>query len=307
MAFLKKDVKDALIARYRDDLAETLQTVADAFGTDVGTARHYIAKAGIAIRDVSDMTDRDLGIASPDIEDITSSKAFRDAVSAAVRESIGAQMGAGGGMDFAAFMSEMRQLTSAFQQQSPGYNKPISPEEVARRQEGGDGFFRLIAEASEAVENFGRQGAAKRGLVPEYLVGANGIYAPTDNGEEMFSPGQRLFYTEPPPRDFTPLNELAAGIMHTQMVWLGLPTPGPEKMLANGLIVAAGGDPFADDRKRGKRNSNMAEVVPDSGVVEIGPRKIMGTSIEGVADDGRARFSITKGQVARPVSGPVFA
>ncbi len=252
--------------------------------------------------------DTSLGIGLPSVEDVTSSRAFRDAVSDAVKAAMAERPPAGQApADWADFMSNMRQLTEAFQVQSPGFNKPLPPEEVAKRASGRDEFFRLIMEAAAAVENFGRMGAKSRDLVPEYLVGSGGILANTDQGEQMFSPGQRLFYTEAPPKDFLPLNLRAGEIMHAQMQWLGLASPGVETLVKNGLITAEGGDPMAEDQKRTNRNNQFAEIVPDSGVVSVGARRIMGATVEESSDNGRGRFAITKGQVGRPVTGPVFA
>lgn len=256
----------------------------------------------------AEVSDETLGVGVPDIADITSSPAFRTAVADAVRAAMAERPPAGqSAADYADFMSNMRQLTEAFQVQSPGFNKPLPPEEVARRSAGRETFFRLIVEAAEAVENFGRQGAAKRDLVPEYLVGSGGILADTDQGEQMFSPGQRLFYTQAPPKDFLPLNMPAGEIMHAQFQWLGMPTPGAEALVNSAVITANGGDPNAEDQKRANRNSQFAEVVPDSGIVSVGPRRILGATVEESSDNGRGRFAITKGQVGRPVTGPVFA
>lgn len=307
MGRLSNETVAEMVGLYRDDPETTLGDVAGAYGVTAETVTKHLHAAGVPIRPEGG-NESDKGTA-PRMDDITKTPAFQEAVAKAVAQTLadlGAPKAEAAPADWAEFMQSMKQLAQSMDQQRPGYAKPLSPEELADREEGRIAFFRLLDQARDAVEEYGRKGARERGLVPEYTVGPNGFYMPTDDGEQLFSPGQPLFLTAAPPADFEPLNEAAGLIMAAQKQWLGEEVQDVGEMVAAAQMRALGHDPDKADRDTARRTRVVAEIDHDRETVRVGPRRIMGTTVEETGNDGHTQFRLTKGSPARPVSGPVF-
>lgn len=307
MGFPNKEQSDAIVAAYRDDDVATVATVASEHEVSEATVLMCLKRAKMPLRD-GDAELAGIPPSAPAVD--TASPAFKEAVASTVAEvlaNMGAPQASAAPSDWAEFMQSMKQLAQSLNDQKPGYNKPLSPEEMAEREEGRKAFFRLIEAAKDAVEEMGPKGARERGLLPEYIVGPGGIYAMTESGEQLFSPGQRAFLTIPPPIDFEPLNEAAEAIMLAQKQWLGQERPDVGEMVAAAQIRAMGRDPAeASDRRTNRRSRDVFDLDADAPVVDVGPRRIMGAMVQDSGNDGHTQFRITKGLVGRPVTGPVF-
>lgn len=318
MAALTQEKIDAIVAAYRDDPSATLNSVAEANEVSWATAKKYIEAAGVPIRGESSPSDEDLGIedvapnATPDIQSLLQTPEAQDAIARAVAShlaAIGAQAVpaatpvAGGGAAWDDFMKQMERFTESINVQKPGYQKPLTPSELALRQEGQTEFFAALRKVRLDIAEHGKQRAASMGLIPHYIVGEGGYYGSTAQGETLFGPGTHLYLTTPPPEDFLPMNEAAGIVMRAQMQWLGEPTPPIEELVAQAMMRATGGgdmlEVVGDDAPI---HNDDAALVPGHDVTAVGPKRTFGTGVpELKAVDG----PLSPGSEGRP-RGPVF-
>lgn len=323
MSRMSNDQIASIVALYRDDATATLEQVAEASEITVATVRKHVEAAGIVIREDAGAgylspSDEELGIgieeAAPiNMAAITRTPEFRDAVAQAVAEALrqvsakpaipSAPEGANSS-EWLAFMQQMERLTESVNIQKPGYQKPLTPDELESRRAGEAEFFRLLREVRLAIADHGKQKAVALGLIPEYIVGENGFYGSTASGETLFLGGQRIYLTAPPPEDFLPMNESAAGIMRAQMQWLGEPTPSIEELVAQAMMRARGSDSLHIIGNEEPVHRDDASLVDPSGdIIDIGPKRTLGTSVPELVVQQHGPLS--PGAATAP-KGPVF-
>jgi hypothetical protein len=284
MAAHTKESIARAVDMYRDDPSATVETVAEAAGMSPEFVRKSIEQAGVPIRDYRGLTDEDLGIGM-DMDAITSSPAFQDAVAkavAAAMANIVPQNAAptSSTPEWQRFMDQMERMTDSLNVQKPGYQKPLSPEELGLRAEGEMEFWRLIRRVRLDIADHGKEAAVRMGLVPMYIIGENGFYGSTAQGETLFAPGLQIYLTVAPPEDFLPMNETAGAIMRAQMQWIGEPTPDIGELVAQAMIRAKGGDSTFIVGDASPSHSDDAMIVDASlAPVNMAPARTMGTNV----------------------------
>ncbi len=283
MAFLNKEQIEQVVSSYRDDPTATMETVAEANNTTVATVRSYLDKARVAIREAADESDEDLGI-GVDVESMVQSDVFQKAVADAVAAALSkigmpqASAANGAPPEWAQFMDKMERLTNSLDVQKPGYQKPLTPDELTLRAEGYAEFTRLLRNAKLATLEHSAQKAVSLGLVPEYVVGEQGYYGNTAQGETLFASGQRIYLTSAPPEDFLAMNDAAAAILQAQLQWLGEPTPSIEELVAQAMMRVRGADTTFIVGNDAASHSADAILI-DAERVDVGARRTFGTSV----------------------------
>lgn len=305
-----KEGIESIVSLYRDDDSATLASVAEAAGLRPETVRRYVEAAGVPVRDDAGASDEDLGIGM-DMDSITQSAAFQDAVAEAVAKALAqrnikpadtGQHEGPGSPEWLKFVEHMERLTESVNVQKPGYQKPLSPDELESRREGEKEFFALLRNVRLDIADHGKDKAVSLGLVPEYIVGEQGFYGSTASGEILFLPGQRIYLSAPPPEDFLPMNNSAAAIMRAQMQWLGEPTPAIEELVAQAMMRARGSESLSIVGDATPQHRDDATLI-DAEAVNIGPKRTMGTSVPELTVTSHGPLS--PGSTTGP-KGPVF-
>lgn len=294
MGALPQEKTDAIVAAYREDPSATLNSVAEANEVSWATAKKYIEAAGVPIRGESSPSDADLGIGSSeaagtDIDAMLQNPLVQDAIARAVAAHLataGVQpmaLAPPPGQDgpaWSSFMEKMGQLTDSLQVQKPGYQKPLTPDELSARNAGWEEFFSLLRNVRIGIADHGKQKAATLGLIPHYVVGEGGYYGSTAQGETLFSPGTHLYLTTPPPEDFLPMNATAGAIMRAQMQGLGEPTPSIDELVAQAMMRARGSDGGLDIIGSDEPNhADDASIVPGHDKMDVAPKRTFGTGV----------------------------
>ncbi len=312
MPFPSKETADAIVASYRDDETETVETVAAAHDVSTAMVEMCLKRAKVPLRETGDETDDDLGIGAP-LEAITETQAFRDAVAEAVARAL-AEMGPRAAKakqadnpEWDEFMdrlgSKFDQLIHATKVQQAGYQKPLTADEVTARAAGERQFRDRIKQVRRDIAEYGKPKALQMGLIPRYYVGEGGYYGMTVAGEKQFLPGEEIWLASAPPVDFLPLNDCAGAIMAAQMQWLGEAPPPIDELIAQAVAKAQAGPASTTGVDIPVHEDDAALVDPGAAAVHVGPRRIMGTSVE-------ERLTVTTNG-PRPLSsvpvGPSFA
>ncbi len=328
VAPIPADRIEKIVSMYRDETNTTLDAVASSNGVSVATVRKYVERAGVFVREdfvlpvkpagdesaPANASDEDLGIGEDVVAEVSNpyGPEFHAAVAAAVAAEMAkvkapakASKAEDGpeSLDWKRFMDKMGELTDSVNVQKPGYQKPLTAEELSSREQGQRKFFAFFPKIRMAIAEHGKEKAIALGLVPEYIVGEKGFYGSTASGEMQFMPGLRLRLTTPPPEDFLPMNDLAGAIMQAQMQWLGEPTPEIGELVAQAMMRAKGVDPTyvagLDDPVHPDDATIVAGGEP---LANIGPKRTMGTSVQELR---ATNTPFSPGSSPVP-SGPIF-
>jgi hypothetical protein len=298
-----------MVALYKADPTATVESVGVAYGVSPETVRKHLAAAGVEERTIAPESDEELGIGEEElpasaplsVDDILSHPAFAAAVEAAVKARMAMavlEAPTSSGLP-KEFMDRMEQLIHSVEVQKPGYQKPLTPEEIASREAGRQEFFRLLKDVRVAVAEHGRERARRLGLLPLYMTGPSGYFDCTS--AVWVQPGVEMWLMKAPPEEFLPLNDVAGAIMRAQMQWLGEPTPPIDELVAQAMIRAKGGaDNAFSDLSQTQAEPDLEIVDKAAAPVSLGPSRVMGT----VAPEVRAK--VIPGSGAALPAGPVF-
>lgn len=251
-------------------------------------------------------TDQDLGIgqeldgpddrgngekAGDDLAALMSHPALQAAIDAAVAQRL-AQLGApvasavpASSEAFQAFTATLKHLIESQTMQMPGYQKPLSADEMDRRAKGHIEMRALLKECEA------------KGRPPLWEVGEGGFFECTNALE--FIQGQQIRTYLPPAEGFVPLNAEAEAVHAAMMVWIGGPTPhiGDQVEAAK---IAASQAPLVTGALQPARRPGLVEVVADVAPTTTKPqRRSMGSIVP-------ERREISMAERAAGPAGPVF-
>lgn len=285
MALSEDQVLD-IVKRYDRGEGDTIASLATAFEVSDATVRYHLKKRGALGADGPKAdTDEDLGIGQ---EDADYSKLLSDPKFLAV---LAEKLGVAQAAAPAVAPSELREVADVMRRmievqaiQQPGYTKPISADEMDRREEGRQKMFALLDRFKD------------KKTPPHYILGEN-----WPANDILYEAGQEVRTYLPPAEHFQPQNHEAHQIMGAMYQWLGGPTPDIGETVE------------AFERWRKGTDSvplvGTAEVLKPSDVEivnavkrDVQPKRILGN----VVAETRGSSMPRQPGVVAPPTGPVF-
>lgn len=263
-----------------------------------------IPNAKLAVS-AADESDDDLGIESVEALDAILSDPrlqalVERAVQTRVAEMASAQMVAPN-TETAGYMALIKAVEHMLEVQSiqiPGYIKPLTAEEMDRREAGRVEMWRLLAYYRE------RANPAFEGCpyTPRYVL-RDQFYGPSPNGEVMYEAGQEIRCFLPPAEHFLAQNEPAAAVYAAMITWIGGETPDIAEQVAAALAarktaqvpLVGTGPLFAD--------SPVAPVGEVGVRHNVAPKRQMGTLVE---ERSAPSIGMAQRGGAPAPAGPVF-
>lgn len=155
---------------------------------------------------------------------------------ALVDKAVSARMGQSaerseGGSDaaFKEFLSKFEHLTQVRDEQRPGYQKPLTAEEMDERRAGHADMIALLKRFK--AEN----------VWPFYLLSdeSNPFYGPSAKGDILYEAGQEIYTRLPPSEGFVPQNDAAREVFSAYKRWIGEPV-SIEELTARAVSEARG-------------------------------------------------------------------
>lgn len=303
MKLTDKQVEQA-IAYYGKGDGAGLSEIAEAMGVDAATIRYHLKKHGVYVPKagappVEDKfeTDEELGFGVEDeapapvdqmsalladprmaamLDQLVAQRVAQMTVAASAPSESGAMA------ELAKTLGRMIELQAI---QQPGYQKPLSAEEMESRLAGKVQMDSLMAHYRNI------------GLTPKYTVGDGGFFECTNAIE--IAPGSEVRTFLPPPEDFIAENEPAIEIMAAQRKWLGVATAHIGDQV-EAAMKAAKGPMFIDNVPTAAAKPGLVEITKQPPEKASKTRRSMGSIV-------REPVEITMAERAAGPQGPVFA
>lgn len=239
--------------------------------------------------------DAELGIGEQgaDLEAMMAHPAFAQLLDKAVAARLGAPAPAvstdSNEAVFAAFLSKFEHLVEARDEQRPGYQKPLTADEIGERRAGHREMIALLKRFK--AEN----------IWPKYLLSdeSNPFYGPSPKGDILYMAGQEIFTRLPPSEGFVPMDAAAVQVYAAYKRWVGEPV-SIEELTRQAAIDAMGSN--APQMAPVEAIAEPEVRVADTPLRDMSPKRTLGTltpEMHGVA------MPRQPGVVAQP-QGPVF-
>ena len=232
---------------------------------------------------------------SPDFGALLNDPRFAALLEAAVKQrmaetAVSALASNGMSPEFAAFLDRMEKAVGARDEQRPGYQKPLTAEQLESRRQGYDDMLTLMRAAKSRAQAGGEW--------PRYLLKAP-FQGPSMAGPVVYPSGQEINWLGAPGETFQPLNEPAAEIYVAYKKWVGV-SVDMKALLAQAIAEARGGVAIPENPIVRSGADNIQIV--DAPLRDLTPKRILGTS--GIETSG-SQSPRQVGPDAGP-QGPVF-
>lgn len=298
MALSEKTV-DLIVAAYDGGKGQIIAELGRTHKADPNVIRYHLKKRGVYVSpDRSSIMDGPFEAASEetsaaglDLTALMQSPEMQKAVANAVAErlmELGALQPAASvdtnGQSFSAFTETLKHLIEVQAMQQPGYQKPLSADEIDRRAAGRVEMLALLADCE------------RTGDVPSWLVGESGFFE-CANAQE-FEPGTPIRTYLPPVEDFVPQNDAAQKVHAAMMQWIGGPTPeiGEQVRMAH---INSKLPPLVSGALQPARGAGLVEIIADAKPAPTRQRRSMGSIVP-------ERREVSLAERADGPQGPVF-
>ena len=269
-----------LVQLYARGRGEDIGALAVAFEVDEATVIGHLKKARVYVEPAGQLSDDDLGIGEDDdlpaaassgdpLAELLKRPELQALIEAAVAQRM-ANMGVSAepaavpqtpqeGLQ--AVVKSIERIVEAQAQQIPGYQRPLSAEELEARAAAYVEMKSLIAHSRQRNE------------YPHYVIGPQGLF---DSAEcQRYDEGQEIRTFIEPVEDFIPMNEPARQIHAAFIRHIGGPTPEIGAQIAAAMLAAKGKDvPIVGESGRNLSGPKSIELI-QSAQRPTNPRKRM--------------------------------
>lgn len=243
-----------------------------------------------------------------DMDALMSHPAFAAALEKAVSARLGAvaaplASGASSEAAFTAFLSKFEHLVEVRDEQRPGYQKPLTANEIDARRQGFKDMKRLLREFKTNAQDLQARGQRLQSLDcwPHYLLADEGnrFYGPSPLGDILYEAGQEIRTFQAPSEGWSPINDAAMQVFSAYKAWVGDPV-SIEELTAQAVIAVKGEDIPQFAPKNAIESPDV--MVVDAPKRDVTPKRAMGVGTP--ERHGRA-MPAQPGVMQQPV-GPVF-